>query len=165
MKRWPFFLLFSFFACSPSSHHETNYPEDVGDIAFDSKTDDPSFKTCHERVYQYYNFGKGFEYKGEKPALEEHFKKLKQTEYKGDDGYITIRFIVNCEGKTGRFRIQEMSTDYTERSFNKELVTRCLELTKQLDGWIIKEHNSQQMDYYQYLTFKIEEGRLTEILP
>ncbi len=145
---------------------KTEYPDHVGDIVFDPSLDDPSFKICADRsVYQYYNFGKGLQYKGEKPAIEEQFKELRINKAAGETGYITIRFIVNCEGKTGRFRVQEMDNNYQSRKFNKSLVARYLGITRQLNGWIPGMDTGYKVDYYQYLTFKIENGALLEILP
>jgi len=148
------------------SNDQSKYPDHVGDIAFNPKIDDPSFKICNERShYQYYNFGNGVQYKGEKPAIEDHFKELHLNKLQGETGYITIRFVVNCEGKTGRFRVQEMNTEYQSRNFNKPLVAQILALTKQLNGWIPGVDTGYKVDYYQYLTFKLENGKLLEILP
>ena len=54
---------------------KNNYPENVGDIQFDSNIDDPNFKICDPaRCFQYYNFLKGFQYKGEKYQILELWK-------------------------------------------------------------------------------------------
>ena len=143
-----------------------NYPEHVGDIEFNKDLDDPNFKVCDkDRVLQYYNFTKGFQYKGEKPKINEHFKEVKEDSFKKETGYVTIRFVVNCEGKTGRFRIQQMNSDFKEWSFDKKLVDKLLTLTKTLNEWVVGEYEGQVFDYYQYLTFKIENGKLIEIIP
>ena len=43
---------------------KASYPENVGDIEFNKDIDDPNFKVCdQDRVFQYYNFTKGFQYK------------------------------------------------------------------------------------------------------
>ena len=168
MKKISWIIVFAFitYSCSPKSEKSSAYPEHVGDISFDEKLDDSLFNICTKgRIPQYYEFGMGLQYKGEKPAINEHFKKLKNIELKNETGYITIRFVVNCEGKTGRFRIQEMNNDYQPRTFSKELVENILSLTKQLDGWIAGGDANHAFDYYQYLTFKIEEGKLIEIMP
>ena len=149
------------------TQEKVGYPLHVGDIYFDSKMDDPSFKLCDEdRVFQYYNFGQGLQYKGEKPKINEHFGiGLKAESQKNESGFLTIRFIVNCQGKTGRYRVQGMDNDYKEKTFNDDLTSQLLNLTKQLDGWIVGEFKGKAYDYYQYLTFKIEEGKLIEIMP
>lgn len=145
----------------------TPYPANVGDIAFNPKLDDPGFKVCHEEfVFQYYNFGKGLQYKGEKTAINEFFKEhfnFKKTA--GETGLFTIRFIVNCEGETGRFRWQGMDLNYNPKNFNADLQARLLSLTRQLDGWIVGQLQDKTVDYYQYLTFKLVDGELIEIMP
>lgn len=162
-----FILVTTLCSCGQTQEKTASYPLQVGDIYFDSKIDDPDFKLCDEtKVLQYYNFGEGLQYKGEKVMINEHFKAgLKTKEQKNESGFITIRFIVNCEGKTGRYRVQGMDYDYNEKSFNPKLTNRLLDLTKQLDGWIIGEYEGKPYDYYQYLTFKIEDGNLIEIMP
>lgn len=160
------FLAIIFFSCS-QPEKPTEYPLQVGDIAYDASIDDENFKVCDEnRIAQYYNFGQGLQYEGEKLRLNQHFL----TGYKpqvADDasGFITIRFIVNCHGQTGRFRMVGMDNEYNEKSFDEDIATQLLELTRQLNGWIVPQHDGQNFDYYQYLTFKIEKGELIEIMP
>ncbi|MCA4895297.1 MAG: hypothetical protein ING84_09865 [Cytophagales bacterium] len=161
-----FLLLVVYSSCQKSKAQKSVYPNHVGDTAFDEKIDDPNFKVCTTgRIPQYYEFGKSLQFKGEKPAIDKHFEILKQNESTAESGYITIRFIVNCEGKTGRYRIEEMSNDYQPMSFDKNLVEKILTLTKELSGWIVGGNPEQPVDYYQYLTFKIEGGKLIEIMP
>ncbi|MEF9480397.1 hypothetical protein OWR28_24350 [Chryseobacterium sp. 1B4] len=40
-----------------------------------------------------------------------------------------------------------------------------LQFTKSLDGWMPKEIQGLKVDYYQYLTYKIENGKVSEVLP
>jgi hypothetical protein len=160
-------LLTTLYACGQSSETTGDYPAHVGDIQYDPKIDDPAFKICdYEALHQYYNFGKGLHYKGEKISINEHFKtKLKTKEQQGESGFLTIRFVVNCEGQTGRYRIQGMDNEYNPKNFSDELAAQLLNVTKQLDGWLAGEYEGRRFDYYQYLTFKIENGHLIEIMP
>ena len=145
------------------------YPEHVGDIAYDPELDDVGFKVCNPQfVLQYYNFGKGFQFNGEKKKILDYFQaRYTGTPFKGESGYISIRFIVNCEGNTGRFRVIEMDMDYQSKKFSRELHDTLLDLTTKLTGWPICSYETpiQVVDYYQYLLFKIEDGAIKEILP
>ena len=154
-------------SCGQTQESTSTYPLQVGDIYFDSKLDDPNFKLCDEtRVFQYYNFGKGLQYIGEKIKINEHFMAaLKLNEQGNESGFLTIRFIVNCEGKTGRFRVEGMDNEYRESEFTDNVTNQLMSLTRKLDGWIIGEYDGKAYDYYQYLTFKIENGLLIEIMP
>ncbi|HEY0741005.1 MAG TPA: hypothetical protein VGD40_06055 [Chryseosolibacter sp.] len=144
-----------------------DYPLQVGDITFNAGEDDPVFKVCNEdQVAQYYNFGKGVNYKGEKLKIVDHFQHGFRPSTKSDEsGFITIRFIVNCHGETGRFRWQEMDENFNEKVFDEDIRGQLLDLTRQLDGWGISQYEGKAYDYYQYLTFKIESGKLVEIMP
>jgi len=160
------FIIMVLNACGQAQNNAANYPEHVGDISFDAALDDPSFKVCNKEVFQYYNFGKGLQYKGEKIAIDKYFKEnFEHKIQKSETGLLTIRFIVNCEGKTGLFRVEGMDTNYQPKKFNQGLESKILQLTKQMDGWIAGEFKGQKMDYYQYLTFKLEDGQLIEIMP
>lgn len=145
------------------------YPNTVGDIALDEKLDEPGFKKCGAGKdapfsFQYYN-GKGFNYRGEKIAIAEKLKKENIYTKKEINGFVTVRFLVNCEGKTGLFRLKSMNSNLKEEILDEELQNKLLEFTKSLDGWASKELEGFKVDYYQYLTYKIENGKVSEVLP
>lgn len=160
------FLLPTLFSCQ-SEKSVTIYPNHVGDIQFDKNMDNPDFKRCMDKDYgiQYYNDSNGFQYKGEKIAIIQELEKLNLSSSKKINGYITIRFVVNCEGKTGLFRTQQMNENYLEENLDTDLVEKLLNFTKSLKDWIPKESQGAKLDYYQYLTYKIENGKVSEILP
>jgi hypothetical protein len=162
-----FILTATLYSCGQTQEKKADYPLQVGDIDFNSKIDNPNFKLCDEtRVLQYYNFGKGLQYKGEKITITEYFKNgLKTKEKIGETGVLTIRFIVNCNGQTGRFRIQGMDNDYNEKKFGDNLANQVLTMTSKLDGWIAGELEGKKYDYYQYLAIRFENGKLIEIMP
>ncbi len=160
-------LAASLYSCAQSTNEKSGYLDHVGDTKFNIEIDDPTFKVCDEgRVFQYYNFSKGLQYKGEKPAIDRSFKdKFISKTLSGESGFLTIRFVVNCKGQTGWFRVQGMNNDFKEKKFNQALVDGLLKLTKELDGWIIGGDEKNKVDYYQYLTFKLLDGNLIEIMP
>ncbi|MBF8457601.1 hypothetical protein IV494_10465 [Kaistella sp. G5-32] len=153
--------------CQSEKNALSKYAANVGDIAFNQDTDGSDFKRClsDDFTFQYYNDLKGFLYKGEKIEIERKLAALKLQDDRTENGYITIRFIVNCEGKTGLFRVQQMNENYQKFAFDKKFGDQLLKFTEKLDGWIPKEYEGRKLDYYQYLTFKIENGKVSEILP
>lgn len=165
------FALFAFVMASCQTDNKVKkYPDTVGDIEFDKRQDDPDFKKCGSekwgRVsFQYYQGAKQFSYRGEKIAITEKLKKENIYSEKNINGYITVRFLVNCEGKTGLFRLQHMSPDLKDSVLDEELEKKLLQFTKSLDGWMPKEIQGLKVDYYQYLTYKIENGKVSEVLP
>ncbi len=139
----------------------------IGNISFDEKTDRKDFILCDENhVYQYFNDSEGYLYDGEKLAIEEEFqKKYNQTIVKKENAWVRIRFIVNCFGRTDRFRLLTANYNYEPIEIDKNITSQLLEITKNLSGWIPKKIKEQKIDYYQYLTFKIKDGKIDEILP
>ena len=142
----------------------------VGDIAYNKEIDDENFKICNEGSIKQYYVRRSSDtppnYKGEKRGLEKAiFDEYRFVKSEKENGYVTIRFIVNCEGRTGRFRIKEMDFAYNPHKFDDKITSQLLEIVKKLNGWIPRKSNGENIDFYQYLTFKIENGQIVKILP
>jgi len=73
--------------------------------------------------------------------------------------------MVNCEGKTGRFRAEELDNNYEPKKFSSDLVNTLLSKTKSLNKWIPATYDDRKYDYYKYLTFKIVDNQIETILP
>ncbi|WP_313387078.1 hypothetical protein [Chishuiella sp.] len=146
-----------------SQESTVKYSNYVGDIEYNSKTDNKNFMLCStSHINQYFYGGKGLQYKGEKFELDNFFFSLYENKnITNESGLIRIQFIVNCYGETDRFRIISMDFDYKEKEFDKRITSQLLSITKNLKGWIPKKN----IDYYQYLIFKIVNGNLIEIMP
>lgn len=146
------------------------YPDKIGDIAFDPKLDDPNFKVCDEDLvvqhYAPYYSALSALYEGDKPAIERAIRGAFPEGLKSkQSGYITIRFIVNCKGETGRYRPEQMSLDYKTMKFAKSTFSTISNTIKNLDGWMPMEVEGRTYDYYVYVSVKIENGEIINILP
>ena len=140
----------------------------VGDIEQNDQIDDAEFKVCigDDKILQYFNLGEGPVYSGEKSKIINIFKsKYQSISDKKQNGLIRIRFIVNCDGQAGRYRVLQSDYDYQEKVFEKEIVSQLLNITKGIENWEVFKRNEVPVDYYMYLIFKITDGQLTEILP
>ncbi|MBK8627903.1 MAG: hypothetical protein IPN86_20785 [Saprospiraceae bacterium] len=146
---------------------DSKYLSMVGDIAPDPKLDDPNFTLCNEKnTKQYHNLNEEMQYEGEKYALDHTFtSKFNADPTIKDSGMIRIRFIVNCKGEIGRFRLISSGYDYKEKKFNNSITDQLMTITKSLKGWKILSDKRGPKDYYQYLIFKITDGQIKEILP
>ncbi|UUW11053.1 hypothetical protein NLG42_09615 [Flavobacterium plurextorum] len=147
------------------SETKSVYPKYIGDIEFNAEIDNKDFELCNPKhIYQYFNMGDGLVYEGDKLAIEKEFaEKYKSEIIKNETGLIRINFVVNCKGKTDRFRLISMNENYEEKVFVPSITEQLMSITKNLKGW--KEKKYKGVDYYQYLIFKIENGQLKEILP
>ena len=164
------FICIAIFSCQTKTEKSTRSEplRHVGDILEDSELDTTNFQPCHEDLtFQYYNFGNGIQYQGEKAAIVEIFNnEFIANPANQDNGYVTIRFIVNCKGESGRFRVIELDNNYNKTTLSLDIVNQIADIVRRLDGWKIGEFdNGKVYDYYQYLTFKISNGQITDIMP
>lgn len=161
------FLSLLFFCCN-NKIKESKELRWLEDIPFEEKKDNKDFIICNgeENIYQYFNVGNNLEIVGDKPYIMSHFKHgYDSTEIPKESGLIRIRFIVNCEGGTDRFRVLESDLNYKEKKFDKKISQSILQLTKSLVGWKQKIRRGIPIDYYQYLVFRIVDGEIIKILP
>jgi hypothetical protein len=93
--------------------------------------------------------------------------KLNQTFLNNNiNGIITIQFHVNCEGQTGDFNVKQTDLDYKDTVLDEKLSQHILEIVKNLTDWIpAKNENGEIVNSHKFLSFRIENGVLTEILP
>jgi hypothetical protein len=80
----------------------------------------------------------------------------------GEDGFITIRFVLNDQGETGRFQIEQMNTAYDSIAYGSQLILRILEeVTKY--PWTPAMIESEAYDCALFLIFKIESNKLVDV--
>jgi hypothetical protein len=159
----PFLFLF---LSLQGSAQETSFPEHVGEIAFDSLQDDPHFTICNEKqVFQYYNTNSY--YKDHKNEIVKYLlgHYTPEDSFGDQNGYLTVKFIINCKGETGRFRLFEIDNNYQPASFMKALSRQLLSLVKELRGWQPAVYKGQIYDSYQHITFHIWKGKIISITP
>jgi hypothetical protein len=138
----------------------------VGDIPFDRSIDDSSFKACDSnRIFQYYNTDSWF--LQHKDSVRQYF----MSEYRPppdlppQSGYLTVKFIINCAGQTGRFRLTEMDSTYRPYHFDPRISSRLFTLVRNLTGWQPALYKGRYYDSYQYITFRIRNGHILTISP
>ena len=156
-------IVVSLLSCTQQKE-EISYPDHVGDIAFDPQLDNEDFQWCDENfVPQHYQAGT--QYKGEEKVMHDDLKtQYKHAKIYHGNGYITIRFGVNCQGETGLFRVYQVNENYQKTSFHQQQIDQLLALTKSLDGWIPGKYKGKACDSYYFINYKIEDGYLTAIL-
>jgi hypothetical protein len=115
-------------------------------------------------IYEYYNSFPhgGFKY-GKKAFRDFVMTKFR---YEGtDSGFLTVRFVVNCHGAAGRYQIVENDLNYKPTQLNESLVSKLFLITQEVKEWRTIKFDNQPKDYYFYITYKLKDGKITEILP
>src|SRR5689334_13211024 len=111
-------LIISFKAFSQNTvPQHLHVKEKIGWIPFDKKIDHASFRVCDEwNIEEYYQVN---------PSYGEGMLDIRKylSPYQGlleanceSDGYVIIRFVINCQGQTNRYRTTFLTLNYTEEN-------------------------------------------------
>lgn len=132
------------------------------------KEDD--FKLCNPYIYRnlpsdrYYFKYTGYE--GGTYTLKKIFDKSYKPVLNGNNnGIVRIGFVVNCEGDIGMFDILEVNYDYKPIKIHDGITSQLLKILKDSKKWKPGEQRDEKIDTYKYLSFKIKDGKITEIFP
>lgn len=121
-----------------------------------------NFKMCLDsRPYEYYNYEPDIKYThGNNTLLKRLIKDAPST--KGN-GFITIHFAINCEGKVGRFGLEQMDTKYQSASYDPKLIKHLIQEISKITEWDLPE--KIQTDTHRFFMFKVTNGKITEVWP
>ena len=160
-----FFTLTASFAQKPSSIDKPT--RNVGDILFDKSLDDSDFHVCDSSgVFQYYNTDSYF--LDNKDSFRRYFfsrfNPVPATTPE-QSGYVTVKFIINCDGMTGRFRVLEMDSSSRPFTFDKRISGQLLSLVRAWKNWKPAKYKGRFYDSYQYITFRMRNGSIISISP
>lgn len=150
---------------------ENEYVNRVSYIDPETSELSEGFETCNERIVDYYNTNPGdpsaqvVSYSAGKNGLRKFILENYENRNYSDSGYLNIRFVINCKGETGRYVVHENDLDLSPKSFNSELKEQLYGLTKQLKKWNPVVFREQPQDSYMYISYRIKNGEIIEILP
>jgi hypothetical protein len=140
------------------------YSQNIGDITFDPKTDDPKFQLCSPNfIWQGYYLKTKMDETTVAVAKEFRSKFKTSDAWKNESGIIRIRFIVNCSGVADRFRSLELGFDLREKQFSETLRSHVLSIAKGIQ-WPVRRAREQTVDYYHHFSIRITDGQLTDII-
>ncbi|MEM9884675.1 MAG: hypothetical protein AAF849_02215 [Bacteroidota bacterium] len=160
-----FLCLLLFTACQSQESPKEEVLSMTGFIPHDDEADDPNFTLCQAGyTYPYYYFD--INRKRDKIDLANYLKEQLKYSFDADfTGYLTLRFLMNCEGKLGRFRSEAMNTQWqaveVEAQYWKDMEQALLSYP----NWVLGEYEGKTYDYNYYVSLKIETGKIKEILP
>lgn len=140
------------------------YSQSVGDIPFDPKTDNPKFQLCNpDWVWQGYQLKTMMDETA--LTVDRDFKRkfTPMPEWKEENGIIRVRFIVNCNGQSDRYRLLELGFDLKEKQFSEGLRAHVLKVAREMQ-WPVRRAQQQTVDYYHYFSIRIVEGQLKDVI-
>lgn len=149
-------------ACQTTKEHQKHYENQIGDTPFNPKMDDANFKFCdsskvlHKRAY--------IQYTGGEKALEEELisKYILKPEHKNFNGYFIVRFAVNCNNETNRFRMEVLDSKFQKANPPKALKNQILSLAKSLKNWNHAFYRGKDYDGYKFINIKMKNGKIVK---
>ncbi|MEM7106893.1 MAG: hypothetical protein AAF519_01615 [Bacteroidota bacterium] len=126
------------------------------------------FSLCNpfDNLADYYNSDPDGRYSEDKNGLEEALRSfIDQDLLSNESGFLTFRFIVNCEGEAGRFVAEGVDVNYQPKEYPKEIVSHVYDAMRSLGAWRPVVIQGQARDAHFYITFKLKNGEITDILP
>ena len=130
--------------------------------------DATNFVICgpEKGIADYYNARKEVRYADSKGEMMRIIRSNTEREkLMGDSGYLTFRFVVNCRGEAGRFVMEQTSLDYEDKEFSKETVDHLYQITYSFKRWRPAVIREEPRDAYVYVTYKLQNGVITDVLP
>lgn len=161
------FILFIVFYYLPSERYIPTKNQFINRVAYidrDKALLSEGFETCGPMIFDYYNPERATYSKGKNGLRKFILSNYKNKSY-DDSGYLNIRFIINCKGEPGCYTIHENDLDLISKKFDEDLVEQVFNLTTQLKKWNPNVIYGKERDSYMYISYRIENGNITEIIP
>lgn len=138
--------------------------QDVGFIPYRPSIDSPEFQLCDSTLIL--SGRNQIQYEGGRNELEAEIRRnfVESEDYESYDGYIVVRFLVNCEGARDRYRSQALALDFSPQKAPAKLVHHLSDIIKSLTKWEIQSGQGRYMDYSKYINLKMDNGKIKHVL-
>lgn len=127
-----------------------------------------SFQPCGDsrQILDYYNGTPDAGYTGGKRALWAAINpQVDPAALRRESGYLTFRFVVNCKGEAGWFVLEQAGLDYRKKVFDQQTIRHLSGIVAGLKAWHPTVFRGKPQDAYCYLTFKLKDGEIVDLLP
>jgi len=142
----------------PTMGHDLSY------ISYDAKYDNPNYIICDSTKI---SSGRNrLKYIGGANKFKKDIASIYSysPEYETFSGYIVIRFLVNCKGKSGRYRAQSLNLDFSPSTAPSDLIEYSIKLVKSLDNWTKSSAHDSKAAYHKFINLKINNGQIQHVL-
>lgn len=140
------------------------YPYHIGRISTEGSVQLDSIKKYKGKsIVGYYSSSAPKIFKGSKYQFRQNVLKQFNGDQYTDTGYLNYRFYINDKGKVIMYKVNEMNLDLQPSKLNDNLVDDLTKIITQEKHWF--PFTGKDITYYMHLTFRIENGKITEIIP
>lgn len=85
--------------------------------------------------------------------------------FRETSGYVCFQFLINDQARFQLLQILQMNEKYEPTVFAPRMVMALDELVRNLDQWKPGIFQGKKVCYKGYMSFKIEEGHVTQVSP
>ncbi len=141
------------------------YPHHIGYLSPENRDFSEDFQRCSDQLpIGFYHSTAPHIYKNGKPTFKRHIDNNYKSTGFSDTGYLNLRFLIDCEGDLGDLEVNELNADLELTDLSDGMVDQLVALTMQSTNWASLE-KKEPRDLYMYIIFKLENGKVVEILP
>ena len=160
------FVFGYFYIQNKSPINKEKFPHHIGYINMEKALLNDVYELCgNGNIYKTHHGAPDDAFEVSKKRFRETILSEYKNENYADSGYLNFRFLVNCEGNAGWFEIVEMNLDLVETDLNDQMVNQLFKLTSNTKHWKILMLKEVPRNYYMYISYRIENGEIIEILP
>ena len=120
-------------------------------------------KYAKESIYGTYSSTAPRIYKGSKYQSKKHISENYTSKAFDDNGYLVLRFYINHKGKVFLHDTIELNRAYEAIDLNDSMVNQLTTLSFRKENW--NPFGDNKNNYYMHLTYRVENGKITEIIP
>ena len=114
-------------------------------------------------AYQTYSSAAPYVFKQSKYRFRQKLYNAVNDNGFSDSGYLTLRFFLNPKGEVILHEVIEMNLDLEKKDLEDALVTTIKTESFKPEHWMAYKDSIH--NYYMHLTYRIENGKITEIIP
>ena len=118
---------------------------------------------AHKSPEGFYHSSAPTIYKGSKYQFRQNLLAAYNADKYKDNGYFNLRFYISNVGKVWLYEVKEMDFDFNPTQFTLGLKEELIALSLKKDNW--DPFSEEDLNYYMHLTYRIENGKITEIIP
>lgn len=160
------FATLYYFAYGKFEVDTQKFPHYVGYINKEKALLNDVYELCDKgALYKVHHGAPEDAFEGSKKQFRNYIITHYENKSYNDSGYLNFRFLVNCEGNAGWFEIIEMNLQLEETKLNQNMVQQLFKLTSNPENWAVFTYDGQPRNYYMYISYRIENGEILEILP
>ncbi len=142
------------------------YKNYIGYIDQDNALLNNTYELCDKgNLYHTYSSASLKAYAGTKKQFRAALAQAYSGDSFTDSGYLNFRFLVNCDGNPGWFEIIQMNLDLEEHPLPSQMVDSLFTFTAEPKNWNPLEFRKGPSNYYMYVSYRIENGKVVEIIP